>query len=89
MLAETILDIKQAEALAGKTAEEMSTPTSGGEHVFVRSQNYPAYECRIVCTDLNDREVQMSVEVRMHPRGKQADTENVHFETILLRRPSP
>ena len=93
LLAETILEIKQAEALAGFTADEIST-REGGSYVFERSENYTAYECKIICTELNEREYKMIVEVRLHPqaarRGTSSDTEeeseNVRLETILLRQ---
>jgi prepilin-type N-terminal cleavage/methylation domain-containing protein len=92
LLAQTILEIKQREALDGKSCDEMST-RRGGDYVFRRSEMYPAYECKIICTELSDREYQMSVEVRMRPRnprdtpstGTEAQEENVRFETILLR----
>ena len=93
LLAETILELKQAEALDGFTADEIST-RENGSYVFTRSENYPAYECKIICTELSEREYKMIVEVRLHPqaarRGTSSDTEeesqNVRFETILLRQ---
>ncbi len=91
LLAETILEIKQSEALAGRTPDKLST-REGGSYVFKKSTIYPAYECKIICTPLNEREYKMTVEVRMRslaPKGVTAsDTEqesgNVRFETILL-----
>lgn len=91
LLAETILELKQSEALAGLTPDELST-REGDSYIFKRSENYPAYECKIICTPLNEREYKMIVEVRMRslaPKGATAsDTEqesgNVRFETILL-----
>ena len=68
LLAETILELKQAEALAGLTPDELST-REGGSYVFQRSEQYPAYECKIICTPLNDREIKMIVEVRMRSLG--------------------
>jgi prepilin-type N-terminal cleavage/methylation domain-containing protein len=92
MIASSALEVMQTRVHNGETAEELST-RSGGEHVFVPSSLYPAYEYKAICTDLNDREVRMILEVRVRPReGRQAaasDTEreggNVRFETILLR----
>ena len=91
LLAETILELKQAEALAGLTPDELST-REGGSYVFKPSKTYPAYECKIICTSLNEREIKMIVEVRMRPltarQEAASDTEreggNVRFETILL-----
>jgi prepilin-type N-terminal cleavage/methylation domain-containing protein len=91
LLAQTILQLKQAEALEGKTADEMST-RSGGLYVFKPSENYPGYECKIICTDLSPREFQLVVEVRLRPRevpgsaasDTEMEKENVRFETILL-----
>ena len=93
LLAETILEIKQAEALDGMTADEIST-RSNGQYVFRRSETYPAYECKIICVELNESEYKMIVEVRLRPQNPQTGTssdteqesENVRFETILLRR---
>ena len=93
MLAATILELKQAEAVEGLTAEELST-FEGGKYVFKRSETYPAYECKIICTDLGEREVKMIVEVRTRPlAGRPAapsetgrEGANIRFETILLRQ---
>jgi len=91
LLAETILELKQSEALAGFTPDELST-REDGSYVFKRSESYPAYECKIICTPLNEWEYKMIVEVRMRSLatkgGAASDTEqesgNVRFETILL-----
>jgi len=92
LVAETILEVNQTLALEGKTCDELST-RQGGEYVFKRSGSYPAYECKIICTELNEREYKMIVEVRMRPKSARekpsSDTEmegeNVRFETVLLR----
>ena len=93
MLATTILELKQAEARDGLTADELST-LEGGEYVFKRSETLPAYECKIICTDLGEREIKMMVEVRTRPlAGAPAaasetgrEGANIRFETILLRQ---
>ena len=96
LLAETILELKQSEALVGLTPDELST-LEGGSYVFERSGIYPAYECKVICTPLNEREHKMIVEVRVHrapsPGSPASDTEreggNVRFETILLAGEQP
>ena len=92
LVAETILEVNQALALEGKTSDELST-REGGRYVFKRSTSYPAYECKIICTDLSEREYKMVVEVRMRPKNPrekpssdtEMEAENVRFETVLLR----
>jgi prepilin-type N-terminal cleavage/methylation domain-containing protein len=91
LLAETILELKQSEALAGFTPDELST-FEGGSYVFTKSESYPAYECKIICTQLNEREYKMILEVRIRPLATRAaaasdieeESGNVRFETILL-----
>jgi len=92
MLAETVLEVTQAAALAGKSCEEMST-FEGGRYVFRRSEIYPGYECRVVCTEINEREVKMVADVRLRPLNARhsgpgdtdPETDTARFETILLR----
>lgn len=85
LVAETVLEAKQAEALAGKTADELSTG-SAGDYRFEHSPDYPAYQRRIVCQELNDEEYLLTVEVRLRPQHKSPDeADTVTFATILLR----
>ena len=92
LLADTILELKQSEALAGFSPDELSTRNEEGEYFFKRSDIYRAYECKIICTALNDREYKMILEVRTRPlvarEEAASDTKeesgNVRFETILL-----
>ncbi len=92
LLAGTVLEVTQAAALAGESCDQMST-LEDGQYVFRPSKMYPGYECRVVCTELNEREVKMVVDVRLRPlsarRGTPGDTgpetDTAWFETILLR----
>jgi type II secretory pathway pseudopilin PulG len=92
MIASSALEVMQARVNNGETADELSTREGEG-YVFVQSTMYPAYEYKAICTDLNDREVRMILEVRVRPRGsaeRAADDTgreggNIRFETILLR----
>jgi prepilin-type N-terminal cleavage/methylation domain-containing protein len=92
MLADTILEYKQSEALEGVSADEMST-MSGGKYVFAPPTPDLPYQCKIICTELNDKEYKMIVEIRIRPtytrRAGATDTEKetdtVRFETLLLR----
>jgi type II secretory pathway pseudopilin PulG len=92
MLADTILEYKQAQAMEGVSAEEMST-RAGGQYVFVQPLPDLPYECKAICTELNEREYQLIVEIRLRPlvaRREGAtdldpETDTVRFETLLLR----
>ncbi len=85
LVAETVLERMQAEALAGKSADELSTG-SAGAYQFVSSERYPAYQKRIVCEELNDQEFLLTVDVRLRPRHRAADdAETLTFRTILIR----
>jgi len=102
LLAETVIGLKQTELTGvdatNKTAEEIGREVSTyddtkKQYVFDGSDNYPAYQCKVICTPLNEREYRLIVEVRMRPRNvpkkpasdTEQEPENVRFETILLR----
>ncbi len=85
LVAESVLERMQAAALAGKSAEELSTGSDGANQ-FVSSERYPAYQKRIICEELNDREYLLTVDVRLRPRHRVPDeAETLTFRTILLR----
>ena len=92
MLADTILETKQAQALEGATADEMSTK-SGGQYVFAKPLSDLPYECKIICTELNEREYKVITEIRVRPTytrragatDAEQETDTVRFETLLLR----
>jgi len=92
-LAQSILVGAQAQAAQGATPDEIST-RENGRYVFRPSTNYPAYDYKIICTPLGEREYRLTVEIRLRPLNDRpvaaSDTEpereNVRLETLLLAR---